>query len=232
MDKDDDIDINALIAEWDALQIRATGIVRGLEAAEARRTSRADAIPSNAVSASGITVNGLKVGNRVRIKNKVIKPSTWPTEHKWVKEETKLANVTRVSREQIHFITDNGIRTWRAPSLRRAVRKRPRPMSSSVSSTAASTVSGITEATTGGRPGGRGRGGRRNRAGRGHSRNSTTGTTVSRPPRATAFKGSTAEMNGHVFECFEEKGDRRQYSKTLEALKAYMQKTMVKYSED
>jgi hypothetical protein len=38
-------------------------------------------------------------------------------------------------------------------------------------------------------------------------------------------------MNGHVFECFEEQGDRRQYAKTVEALQAYMQKTM-RYSED
>jgi hypothetical protein len=58
-DDDDDMDINALIAEWDALQIRATGIVRRLEAAEARRTSRPDAIPSNAAN---VIVNGLKVG--------------------------------------------------------------------------------------------------------------------------------------------------------------------------
>ena len=38
-------------------------------------------------------------------------------------------------------------------------------------------------------------------------------------------------MNGNVFECFEEQGDRRQYAKTVEALQGYMQKLM-KYSED
>jgi hypothetical protein len=116
MDDDDDTDINALIADWDALQIRATSIVRRLEAAEARRTSRPDSNPSNAASLREVAVNGLKVGDRVRVKNKVIKPATWPIERQWIKEEARLATVTKVSREQIHFVTDNGTRTWRAPN--------------------------------------------------------------------------------------------------------------------
>jgi hypothetical protein len=38
-------------------------------------------------------------------------------------------------------------------------------------------------------------------------------------------------MNGNVFECFEEQTDRRQYARTLEALKAYVKKEL-KYSAD
>lgn len=38
-------------------------------------------------------------------------------------------------------------------------------------------------------------------------------------------------MNGNVFECYEEQSDRRQYAKTLEALEAYVKKSL-KYSED
>jgi hypothetical protein len=38
-------------------------------------------------------------------------------------------------------------------------------------------------------------------------------------------------MNGHVFECYEERGDRTQFSKTLEALGEYAAKNM-KYPED
>ena len=38
-------------------------------------------------------------------------------------------------------------------------------------------------------------------------------------------------MNGHVFECYEEQSDRRQYSKTLEALESHVT-TSLKYSED
>jgi hypothetical protein len=38
-------------------------------------------------------------------------------------------------------------------------------------------------------------------------------------------------MNGHVFECYDEQGDRRQYTKTVEALEAYVKKQLT-YSED
>ena len=38
-------------------------------------------------------------------------------------------------------------------------------------------------------------------------------------------------MNGNVFECFEEQTDRRQFTKTLEALEAYVKKTL-KFAED
>jgi hypothetical protein len=45
------------------------------------------------------------------------------------------------------------------------------------------------------------------------------------------FTGGTTEMNGNVFQCYEEQDDRRQYAKTLEALGSHARKTM-KYSED
>ena len=38
-------------------------------------------------------------------------------------------------------------------------------------------------------------------------------------------------MNGNVFECFEEQFDRRQFSKTREALEAYVSKNL-KFAED
>ena len=38
-------------------------------------------------------------------------------------------------------------------------------------------------------------------------------------------------MNGHVFECFDEQGDRKQFTKTLEALGEYAKKN-VRYPED
>ena len=49
-----------------------------------------------------------------------------------------------------------------------------------------------------------------------------TMTTHSRP----TFKGNTEGMCGHVFECFEEQNDCRQYVKTVEALDAYARKTL------
>ncbi len=44
--------------------------------------------------------------------------------------------------------------------------------------------------------------------------------------KRTRFKGTTAELNSNVFECFEEQGERRQYVKTVEALEGNMKKTM------
>ena len=38
-------------------------------------------------------------------------------------------------------------------------------------------------------------------------------------------------MNGHVFECYNEQSDRRQYAKTLEALEAHVKKVL-KFPED
>ena len=105
-------------------------------------------------------------------------------------------------------------------------------MSASVSTTAASTVSGITEATgTGTRSTGRTRPNRRNRGSAARAGSARSAPTTNRQPRVSNFKGSTSEMNGNVFECFEEQGDRHQYAKTVEALQGYMQKSM-KYSED
>ncbi len=46
----------------------------------------------------------------------------------------------------------------------------------------------------------------------------------------TGFKGTTAKMNGKVFECYHEQTDRRQYTKTVKALKEYAQKNL-KYAQ-
>jgi hypothetical protein len=36
------------------------------------------------------------------------------------------------------------------------------------------------------------------------------------------FTDATESMNGHVFECYDEQVDRRQYEKTIEALEGYI----------
>jgi hypothetical protein len=69
---------------------------------------------------------------------------------------------------------------------------------------------------------GRGRGGGRNR-GRGYDRNRQN-TTNNRSK--STFKGHTSEMNGHVFECFNEGTKQGQFTKTLEALGEYMAKNI------
>ena len=113
--EDDDISISDLIRDWQELQIRAAGIVRRLEAAEtARRISHPDGSRTAPV-VNELIVNGIRRSDRIRIKNRINKPASWPAERRWNKEEAKLATVSKVTREQVHFTTDNGIRTWRAP---------------------------------------------------------------------------------------------------------------------
>lgn len=72
--------------------------------------------------------------------------------------------------------------------------------------------------------------GGRGRSGRGRQRGSRGGRGQSRASR-TVFKGNTEGMNGHVFECYEEQSDRRQYAKTIEALEGYVKITL-RFSED
>jgi hypothetical protein len=75
---------------------------------------------------------------------------------------------------------------------------------------------------------------RGNRGGRqrtGNGNNSTRGgqqqtTTVTTTRNRSTFKGNTEGMCGHVFECYEEQDDRRQYLTTVEALDAYACKTL------
>jgi hypothetical protein len=46
------------------------------------------------------------------------------------------------------------------------------------------------------------------------------------PVRVTLFKGNTPGMNGHVFQCHDERGDSRQYGRTIDALEEYVKKNM------
>jgi hypothetical protein len=90
-------------------------------------------------------------------------------------------------------------------------------------SSAASTTS---SRSTGSRPRGN-RGGRQ----RNNTNPGTTGQQAATSRSRAAFKGNTEEMNGNVFECYEEQSDRRQFSKTIECLDAYAKKTLM-YSAD
>jgi hypothetical protein len=109
-------------------------------------------------------------------------------------------------------------------------------MSESVAGTIASNASTL-QTTASGRGGGRtnGRpstnGGRSNRNNRNNRQNNRT-NRISNPnaPRGS-FKGSNPDMNGHVFECYEERGDRTQFPRTLEALGEYAAKEF-KFPED
>ena len=51
------------------------------------------------------------------------------------------------------------------------------------------------------------------------------------PRVRSTFKGNTEEMNGHVFQCFNECEDKKHFSKTIEALREYIAKKL-KYPGD
>jgi len=74
--------------------------------------------------------------------------------------------------------------------------------------------------TASGRGSGRGRGQSGSR-GRGNQHGSRVTTT---PRFRPTFKGNTEEMNGHVFQCFNECEDKKHFLKTVEALGEYIAK--------
>jgi hypothetical protein len=82
-------------------------------------------------------------------------------------------------------------------------------------------VSGVTTSSTKGSPP-VGRGGGRGRYGRG--RGGRGGAP--RPNNPTKFKGTTKEMHGHVFQCFNESDASNQFTRSVEALGEYIAKTM------
>jgi hypothetical protein len=59
-----------------------------------------------------------EVGDRIRILNRIRKPKSWHSHRVWCEDEARLAIVTCVdnSSQKIHFITDNGVNTWRKGS--------------------------------------------------------------------------------------------------------------------
>jgi len=102
-------------------------------------------------------------------------------------------------------------------------------MSTSTPTTPTNAAPGTGSATSGRSASGGARNGRTTRGNRsGHKQRggTTTGNQPSRS-RTTSFKGNTIEMNGNVFECFEEQEDHLQYAKTLEALDAYTKVKLV-----
>ena len=64
--------------------------------------------------------HGFSRCDRIWIKNKLHKPASWNNEFEWIEKKGKTATVTDVLIKgpvtQIHFITDNGVKTWRAPN--------------------------------------------------------------------------------------------------------------------
>ena len=100
MDKDQQIE--HLIAQVQALQIRVTQL-------EAARNEQEPIVGATAAASKEF-----EKGDRVRVRNALKKPATWPRNVVWEKELAQVATVTHLYGKQVHFVTDNGVKTWRA----------------------------------------------------------------------------------------------------------------------
>ena len=101
--------IGDLIEELKALKLRESVVISQLEAAYRRR-------PDEYTTSTAEQETGLSPGDRVYVVNRVRKPATWTSKVVWTAEKERRATVTRVTATQIHILTDNGVRTWRAPN--------------------------------------------------------------------------------------------------------------------
>ena len=108
--------IEDLIEELKALRVRETAIIREIEAANELRIRRAsiNATERRETNNAEAVPNCIRTGDRVRITNKIRRPATATAT--WTEQLERIATVTRVTPEQIHIVTDNGTRTWRAPN--------------------------------------------------------------------------------------------------------------------
>jgi hypothetical protein len=101
--------LDELVNELQHLRIRQVEVLNRIQ-----RLNKLHA--AEGVSVARVQANGFRVGDRVRITNKVKKPAAWPRERTWSESEFRSATVTKVMRLQIHFVSVNGITTWRAPN--------------------------------------------------------------------------------------------------------------------
>ena len=122
--------VQELIDALKTLQLQEATLTEQLEEAIENETRRGDqrhesAAPiretiRQAVSQRNFLNGDYLRGDRIWIKNKIQKPANWDNRIAWFERDAKAATVTKVVRKgsfkQIHFITDNGIRTWRAPN--------------------------------------------------------------------------------------------------------------------
>jgi hypothetical protein len=116
--------ISDLIEELRRVRIRASVIIEAIEDAVQEAAQREREEQENIVDVDvdknrihpAVTVNVLRIriGDRVRIKNKIQKPAT--AGPSWSEARERAATVTKVTPEQVHVITDNGTTTWRAPN--------------------------------------------------------------------------------------------------------------------
>jgi hypothetical protein len=112
--------LDELIGKLKALKIEEASIL-----AQIADLNASESVVATAASTEE-RVNGIARGDRVRIKNRVRKPATWTSKVERTEAKERVATVTRVTPEQIHFVTENGTQTWRAPNNVRRLSKNER----------------------------------------------------------------------------------------------------------
>ena len=103
--------VDELIEELQRLRLQETAIIAELREANRERNGVQDIDVDVDPPAAEFA---LTRGSRVRIKNRVRRPAT--AGPAWSENRERLATVTRVTVDQVHIVTDNGTRTWRAPN--------------------------------------------------------------------------------------------------------------------
>jgi hypothetical protein len=96
--------IHDLIKELKNLQLREAEITAQIDEANAALSGHRGATVEHAFDK----------GDRVRVKNQVKKPNNWGNDV-WNYQQAKVATVIFTTTDRVYFVTDNGIRTWRAP---------------------------------------------------------------------------------------------------------------------
>ena len=74
-------------------------------------------------SAGKAAVSDIKRGDRVHIVNKLKKPSNWSAHVEWHQKDAQRGTVTHFYKGQVHFVTDNGVKTWHAINNLRKIEK-------------------------------------------------------------------------------------------------------------
>ena len=117
-------EIELLTAQLQAINLRLAQLevaaahhkeARGSSAHAAAATERsAQAAAATQSSAHEAAATTVMKGDRVTINNKLKRPSTWNAHVEWDQEKAQRATVTHLYKDQVHFVTDNGVKTWRA----------------------------------------------------------------------------------------------------------------------
>lgn len=116
-------EVEEIILHIKSLRLQEERALVALEAAHRRSVQRQDsslpnppvpspiATPSSSIPfGTTSTFRDFAEGDRILIRNKVLRPINRP-----VNQGDRIGIVTKVTRDRIHFRTNNGTTTWRAP---------------------------------------------------------------------------------------------------------------------